>query len=146
MKPNDPATADYMACAGCYCLAARQAARRITRLYDAHMQKAGIRVTQFSILSQLLLRGAMPIGRLAGFLGMERTTLTRNLALTENRDWVSIKPGDDPRSRQVAITAQGRAMVRRGFPHWLAAQLEVGKLLGADGQAALRLLGPLDLA
>jgi hypothetical protein len=77
---------------------------------------------------------------------MERTTLTRNLALTESRDWVSVKPGDDPRSRQVAITAQGRAMVRRGFPHWSAAQLEAGKLLGADGQAALRLLGPLGLA
>jgi DNA-binding MarR family transcriptional regulator len=134
-----------MACAGCYCLAARQAARKITRLYDAHMQQAGIRATQFSILSQLMLRGAMPIGKLAGYLGMERTTLTRNLTLTEKRNWVSIKPGDDPRSRMVGITAQGRAMVRRGFPYWSAAQQQAGKLLGADGQAALKVLSPLGL-
>ncbi len=69
---------DYMAAAGCFCLASRQAARKITRLYDSYMLEAGIRVTQFTILSQLMLRGELPIGKLAGILGMERTTLTRN--------------------------------------------------------------------
>ena len=127
-----------MACAGCFCLASRQAARKITRLYDSYMQKSGIRATQFTILSQLMLRGEMPIGKLADILGMERTTLTRNLALLEQRKWVSIKPGDDPRSRMIGITAQGRGIVRRGFPHWSQAQAHVGKLLGADGQAALK--------
>jgi DNA-binding MarR family transcriptional regulator len=138
-REAEPTDADYMACAGCFCLASRQAARRITRLYDAAMQKAGI-------LSQLMLRGAMPIGKLAGILGMERTTLTRNLTLTENRKWVSIKAGDDPRSRIVSITAQGRGMVRRGFPYWSQAQKQVGKLLGADGQSALNVLGSRSLS
>ena len=72
---------------------------------------------------------------------MERTTLTRNLALLEQRKWVSIKPGDDPRSRMIGITAQGRGMVRRGFPYWSKAQARVGKMLGADGEAALKILG-----
>src|SRR3954463_3473818 len=82
-------TTDYMAAAGCFCLAARQAARKITRLYDSYMQQAGIRVTQFTILSQLMLRGEMPIGKLAGILGMERTTLTRNLAPLEQQNWIA---------------------------------------------------------
>src|SRR4051794_2770248 len=133
--------ADYMACAGCFCLASRQAARKITRLYDSHMQQSGIRVTQFMIVAQLMLRGEMPIGKLAGMLGMERTTLTRNLRLLEQQKWISIKVGDDPRSRMLAITAQGRSMVRRGFPYWSKAQAQVGKLLGADGQASLKVLG-----
>ena len=145
-EPGEPTLAEYMACAGCFCLASRQAARKITRLYDAAMQKAGIRATQFTILSQLMLRGAMPIGKLADILGMERTTLTRNLALTQSRQWVSIKPGDDPRSRTASITAAGRAMVRRGFPYWSQAQAQVGKLLGAEGQAALNILGSRNLA
>ena len=76
---NETDSTDYMAAAGCFCLASRQAARKITRLYDLYMQEAGIRVTQFTILSQLMLRGELPIGKLAGILGMERTTLTRNL-------------------------------------------------------------------
>ena len=131
---------DYMACASCFCLASRQAARRITRLYDSRMQPSGIRVTQFTILSQLMLRGEMPIGKLASILGMERTTLTRNLTLLEQQKWISSKAGDDPRSRMIAITAQGRGVVRRGFPYWSKAQAQVGKMLGADGQAALKLL------
>jgi DNA-binding MarR family transcriptional regulator len=139
-QPSEPDVTDYMACASCFCLASRQAARRITRLYDSRMQPSGIRVTQFTILSQLMLRGEMPIGKLAAFLGMERTTLTRNLTLLEQQKWISSKAGDDPRSRMLAITAQGRGMVRRGFPHWSKAQAQVGKMLGADGQAALKLL------
>ena len=83
-RPSDPDT-DYMAAAGCFCLASRQAARKITRLYDLYMQGSGIRVTQFTILSQLMLRGEMQIGKLAGILGMERTTLTRNLAPLEGK-------------------------------------------------------------
>jgi DNA-binding MarR family transcriptional regulator len=146
MKPRgQPDLTDYMACAGCFCLASRQAARKITRLYDGTMQKAGIRATQFTILTQLMLRGEMPIGKLAGILGMERTTLTRNLALPEQRKWISILPGDDPRSRLVGITAQGRAMVRRGFPYWSKAQAEVGRMLGADGQSALKVLASRSL-
>jgi DNA-binding MarR family transcriptional regulator len=129
-----------MACADCFCLASRQAARKITRLYDGYMQGSGIRATQFTILSQLMLRGEMAIGKLANILGMERTTLTRNLTLLEQRKWVSIKTGDDPRSRMIGITAQGRGIVRRGFPYWSKAQAHAGKLLGADGEAALKIL------
>jgi DNA-binding MarR family transcriptional regulator len=139
-QQNESDVTDYMACASCFCLASRQAARKITRLYDGYMQKSGIRVTQFTILSQLMLRGDLPIGKLANILGMERTTLTRNLTLLEQRKWVSIKTGDDPRSRMIGITAQGRGIVRRGFPYWSKAQAHVGKLLGADGEAALKIL------
>jgi DNA-binding MarR family transcriptional regulator len=144
-QPSETDVTDYMACASCFCLASRQAARRITRLYDSRMQPSGIRVTQFTILSQLMLRGEMPIGKLASILGMERTTLTRNLALLEQHRWISIKAGDDPRSRMVGITAQGRGMVRRGFPYWSKAQAQVGKMLGADGQAALKVLAARSL-
>jgi DNA-binding MarR family transcriptional regulator len=140
MPRTESDTTDYMAAAGCFCLASRQAARKITRLYDSHMQQSGIRATQFTILSQLMLRGAMPVGKLAGILGMERTTLTRNLALLETQKWISTKPGEDPRARMIAITVQGRGVVRRTFPFWSKAQAEAGKLLGADGQAALKVL------
>jgi DNA-binding MarR family transcriptional regulator len=144
-QDTDPQTTDYMACADCFCLASRQAARKITRLYDGYMQGSGIRATQFTILSQLMLRGEMAIGKLANILGMERTTLTRNLTLLEQRKWVSIKTGDDPRSRMIGITAQGHSIVRRGFPYWSKAQAHVGKLLGADGEAALKILAKRSL-
>src|SRR6266566_10060554 len=144
-QPGKTDATDYMAAADCFCLASRQAARKITRLYDRTMQASEIRVTQFTILAQLMLRGEMPIGKLASILGMERTTLTRNLTLLEQQKWISIKAGDDPRSRMIGITAQGRGMVRRGFPYWSKAQAKVGKMLGADGQAALKVLAARSL-
>ncbi|MBT1514377.1 MarR family winged helix-turn-helix transcriptional regulator [Bradyrhizobium sp. SRL28] len=145
MKQHSDRDTDYMAAAGCFCLASRQAARKITRLYDSYMQGSGVRATQFTILSQLMLRGEMPIGKLASFLGMERTTLSRNLTLLEGKGWISINAGEDPRARVIAITAPGRGVVRRGFPYWSKAQAHIGKMLGADGEAALKLLSSRNL-
>ena len=76
---------------------------------------------------------------------MERTTLTRNLTPLEQQGWISINAGDDPRARIIGITAQGRSVVRRSFPFWSKAQAHIGKLLGADGQAGLKLLGSRNL-
>jgi DNA-binding MarR family transcriptional regulator len=78
-------------------------------------------------------------------LGMERTTLTRNLAPLEQQNWIAVHAGDDPRARMIGITAQGRGIVRRSFPIWSKAQAHVAKLLGADGEAALKLLGSRNL-
>ena len=144
-RTSEPDTTDYMAAAGCFCMNSREAARKITRLYESWMQDSGIRITQFTILSQLMLRGEMPLGKLAGLLGMERTTLTRNLTPLEQQKWITARSGDDPRARLIAITAPGKAVVRRAFPYWSSAQAQVGKLLGADGQAALKLLGSRNL-
>src|SRR3954453_12928524 len=113
---NETDSTDYMAAAGCFCLASRQAARKITRLYDSYMQEAGIRVTQFTILSQLMLRGELPIGKLAGILGMERTTLTRTLAPLEEQKWISIKAGDDPRPRIICRPGLEQNVVPPAFP------------------------------
>src|SRR2546430_8751727 len=144
-RTSEPDTTDYMAAAGCFCMASREAARKITRLYDSRMQEWAVRITQFTILSQRMLRGEMPIGKLAGILGMERTTLTRNLASLEEQKWITARAGDDPRARMIAIATPGRAAVRRAFPYWSSAQAHVGKLLGSDGQAALKLLGSRSL-
>ena len=45
----------------------------------------------------------------------------------------------------IAITAQGRGTVRRSFPFWSKAQAQVAKLLGVDGQAALKVLASRSL-
>ena len=145
MAPPITDTNDYMAAAGCFCLASRQAARKITRLYDSCMQESGIRATQFTILSQLMLRGEMPVGKLAGFLGMERTTLTRNLALLEAREMdfhQARRRSARPHHRDHRAGAGHRAT---RFPFWSKAQAQAGKLLGADGQAALKVLGSRNL-
>jgi DNA-binding MarR family transcriptional regulator len=72
----------------CHCLAARRKAREITRLYEQKLRPHGLRATQFSILAALAVKGSTSIGELAGVLGLDRTTLTRNASRLEEKDWV----------------------------------------------------------
>src|SRR5471032_2942561 len=70
----------------CNCLALRQASRHLTQIYDRHLAEEGLRSTQYSILSKLSRLGAMPIGKLAATMVMERTALGRALRpLERNR-------------------------------------------------------------
>jgi len=127
-----------MECADCLCLASRRAALAITRAFERNLRPHGIRITQFSALTALLLRGPMTIGALADFLGLDRTTLTRNLKLIEDRRWVSVHAGEDARSRVVEVTAAGRRKVDTVYPAWREAQATAAKTLGSSGVSALR--------
>lgn len=138
---------DLAECADCLCLASRRAARRITRTFDRELRPYGLRATQFTVLVMLSLRGDMTIGQLAEALGAERTTLTRNLALIEDAAWVKIRPAeDDARSRVVAVTDKGRAVVAKAFPAWRKSQDITAAAIGSDGASALRRLASAALS
>ena len=79
-------------------------------------------VTQFTLLATLVQTGPIPTTRLADFLGLERTTLTRNLALLVRDGLVQIDEGEDRRVRKVAITPAGEEAARRAYPFWKKAQ------------------------
>ncbi|MEO8138556.1 MAG: MarR family transcriptional regulator [Gemmatimonadota bacterium] len=115
-------TLDLSATRDCRCLAARQEARTITRLFEARLRKHGLRATQFSVLAALALKGPTPIKELADFLCLERTTLTRIGALLERNGWVNTAPSDDARARPLRLTAAGRRKVESAYPSWLEAQ------------------------
>jgi DNA-binding MarR family transcriptional regulator len=132
---------DLFECSACLCLASRRAARAITRAFDRELRPYGIRATQFSMLVMLILRGSLTIGELAESLGVERTTLTRNLALTEREGWVAIRAGHDARSRIVAPTKKGRAAVTAALPAWRNAQQAASAAIGGVGIDVLHVLG-----
>jgi DNA-binding MarR family transcriptional regulator len=132
---------DLMACADCLCLASRKAARAITSAFDRRLRGSGVRATQFTILASLMLMGPQPIGDLARALGLERTTLSRNLDLLESKGWVESRAGDDDaRARITSVTEQGRAIVRDNFSAWRTAQASVLATVGEAGAQALRKL------
>jgi DNA-binding MarR family transcriptional regulator len=131
---------DLMECSECLCLASRQAARALTRAFDRMLRPYGIRVTQFSALVMLSLRDALTIGELARSLGVERTTLTRNLELIERKGWVKVTTGEDARARVIAITPKGRAAVTGAVGAWRQAQQAAVAAIGVPGAKAIRAL------
>jgi DNA-binding MarR family transcriptional regulator len=113
---------DFVACRQCVCTAARRRSRELTRLFEKAMRGSGVRGTQFTLLATLVQTGPLPTTRLADFQGLERTTLTRNLARLVRDGFVRIDEGEDRRVRRVAITPAGEEAARRAYPFWKKAQ------------------------
>ena len=113
---------DFVAARQCVCTAARRHSRDLTRVFEKAMRGSGVHVTQFTLLATLVQTGPIPTTRLADFQGLERTTLTRNLALLVRDGFVRIDEGEDRRVRKVAITPAGEAAARRAYPFWKKAQ------------------------
>jgi DNA-binding MarR family transcriptional regulator len=113
----------------CTCSALRRATRALTAHYEAHFRGSGLRGTQFTILSVLAQAGPLPMTRLADLLGVERTTLTRNLTVLARGGLVEWAGAKDGRIRKAALTKAGDAMLRKCLPRWAAAEASAGKVL-----------------
>ena len=91
----------------CNCLAVRQAARRITQLYDRFLAPSALRTTQFSILSWLSRAGPMSIHALAQAMVMDRTTLGRNILPLERERLIAVRQStEDRRSKLLHVTPE----------------------------------------
>lgn len=133
MTNTDYATAPFGAAgetARCACFGLRKAARAVTLAYDAALEPAGLKATQFSLLAVLATLGAPTLGDLARVMVMERTTLTRNLRPLTRAGAVALTTGRDRRARHVALTAAGRQRLEAALPLWRRAQLDMVERLG----------------
>lgn len=125
---------------GCTNLKLRQLSRAVTRHYDAYVAPTGLKNTQYSLLSHVVLLGPIRPGELAARMKLDASTLTRNLQPLIAAGWVEQGPGDDARSRSVVATEAGRAKRAEGQRAWKQAQLALNARLGGERVAALHAL------
>ena len=102
----------------CACLKVRTAARALTRVYDDAFRPIGLRATQLSVLVAVAFGEAVSIASLSRLLGMDRSTLTRNLRPLEAKGFVALGPEGHHRSRTLSITSKGEQLVRKALPLW----------------------------
>ncbi|MGH7633579.1 MAG: MarR family winged helix-turn-helix transcriptional regulator [Gemmatimonadaceae bacterium] len=121
----------------CACGRLRRAARALTQLYDDAMAPSGLRITQFSLLRTVARDGKARISDLAATLLLERTALSRNLDPLLARGLLSVTPGRDARTREVALTRSGAKALQAATPCWKRAQAQVAKRLGGARLDAL---------
>jgi len=98
----------------------RRASRAISRIHDQALEPSGLSGAQFSLLVALSLFGEAPLQRVAEELGLDRTTLTRNLQPLERDGLV----------RLLRLTDAGQRALQRAYPLWEKAQSAVVKALG----------------
>jgi DNA-binding MarR family transcriptional regulator len=125
----------------CSCSALRQAARRVTKLYDEALAPAGLGLNQYSILAKLERLGPRPLGELAAFLVMDRSTLGHLLRPLEKRGLVRLEvPEQDRRSRAIALTPAGRELVEKARPLWAEAERRFEGAFGREAAHDLRVV------
>jgi DNA-binding MarR family transcriptional regulator len=132
--------ADAVTPQGCTTLKLRQLMRRVARLYDAELAPAGLRTTQYSLLSHVVKLGPLRPVDLARAMHMEASTLTRNLRPLVEAGWVRLEAGPDARSRLVAATPAGRAKRQEAQRRWRVAQESLNRRLGDERVIALHAL------
>jgi DNA-binding MarR family transcriptional regulator len=125
---------------GCTNFKLRQLTRVVSQHYDAALAAAGLKTTQYSLLSHVLRLGPLRPGELAAAMSMDASTLTRNLKPLLAAGWVSLGEGTDARSRSVAITPAGRDKRAEAQRHWKAAQESLNQRLGTYRVQALHTL------
>jgi DNA-binding MarR family transcriptional regulator len=125
---------------GCTNLKLRQLSRAVSRHYDAYVSATGLKNTQYSLLSHVQLLGPVRPSDLAARMRLDLSTLSRNLQPLVALGWISIGPGEDARSRLVAVTEAGRAKRTEGQRAWKQAQLALNARLGAERVVALHAL------
>jgi DNA-binding MarR family transcriptional regulator len=114
----------------CACHRVRTAARAVTRAYDEALRPVGLRATQLSVLVAIAADDALSITALAKLMGMDRSTLTRNLRPLETEGFIKLGLEGWRRSRMLEVTAKGRARLREAIPLWEKAQKALQRKLG----------------
>jgi DNA-binding MarR family transcriptional regulator len=116
----------------CACSQIRRTARKISLLYDAILSPAGLTVTQYALLVNVERLGAVSHTALSTHLGMERTTLTRNLRPLITAKLIATAPGEDRRAHLLRLTPTGRRKLQRSVPLWEEAQRRFISQMGAQ--------------
>ena len=118
----------------CLCLHLRRAARAVARRFDAALRPLELTNGQFSLLMSLNRPDPASIGSVSALLAMDRTTLTANLKPLERRGLVEVTIDDtDKRTRHIALTPAGRALLIDACPVWRRTHAAIeGSLLGSN--------------
>ena len=128
---------DLSAVENCVCFNLRWVTRAVTQFYDAEMRRHGIRPTQGSILSSLHAKDSWNMAELSDWLGMDRTTLVRNLQPLQRDGLVQINGGGRGNRVELTITAKGRKQIEKLRPAWKSAQSAMVKTLGEKRWSAI---------
>ena len=116
----------------CNCIALRQIALKLTKIYDEALIDTGIKVTQYSLLKNIEKIGTPNIKNLAIATQLDRSTLARNLEKLELMKLVFLKFGDDKRNKILSLTSHGKQILIKANIAWESIQDKVSKNLGED--------------
>jgi DNA-binding MarR family transcriptional regulator len=122
----------------CIAVRVRLINRVLTALYDEALRPFGMRTSQANILGAVARMGDARPAVLSRILRIEKSTLSRDVELMKQNGWMESDPPSGGRNQTIRLTTQGEKLLVKIAPAWEQAQSEAKRLIGSDGEAALR--------
>ncbi len=123
---------------GCVFSRTRMLDRVLSRLFDDSLAPLGIRANQLTVLALLGATEGLRAADVAQYLEMDKSTVSRGVALLRAHGWVEESAGPTKTSRSLAVTVEGRALLRETLPLWRSAGEGARETLGEESVEALR--------
>jgi DNA-binding MarR family transcriptional regulator len=124
---------------GCVCSRTRMLNRVLSRLFDDSLAPLGVRSNQLTVLALLGAMEGLLAADVARYLEMDKSTVSRGLALLRGRGWIEESAAGPTRaSRSLSVTTEGRKLLRDTLPLWRSAVEGACEALGEESVEALR--------
>lgn len=121
----------------CNCMNVRRASRAVTQFYDEVLKPSGLTIAQLGLLRHVAVVELTTISELARMMRINRTTLNRNMKPLADAGLITVSPGRDSRTRQVALTGAGSDTAAKAWALWGEAQASLKEYLGDEDLAKL---------
>jgi DNA-binding MarR family transcriptional regulator len=121
----------------CVAFNLRKSSQVVSRFYAKEMQDSPIRGPLFALMMIIHKRGPATITALANDIGLDRTTLTRNLKPLENKGLIRILQLSANR-KEVTLLPAGEVALSHAVDCWRKAQDKVVGELGEERWARMR--------
>ncbi|WP_331373990.1 MarR family winged helix-turn-helix transcriptional regulator [Sinorhizobium chiapasense] len=123
----------------CTNTALRRASRQLSQLYDDVLAASGLKITQFSLLSQIWRSGDASLKTLADLMVMDLSALGHTLKPLVRDGYVELVPDrNDRRVKRVQLTPLGLRKQEEALALWTEAQARFDKSYGKAQSEALR--------
>ncbi|MDJ0305773.1 MarR family winged helix-turn-helix transcriptional regulator [Dehalobacter sp.] len=116
----------------CACQNLRRASLVITKIYNQKLSPKGLTAGQFSLLQNIKLLSPVCVSDLALKVGLDRTTLVRNLEPLEREDLIIDISPRGTRNRHLQLTDEGIKRYHSTELLWQEAQAFIEQRLGKD--------------
>jgi DNA-binding MarR family transcriptional regulator len=117
----------------------RQAARKVSALYDQALAPFGINIAQFSLLRSIERLQPVSMTDLARCAHLDRSTVGRNVKVIERMGLVQSGRGDlDQREALITLSDQGLDLMTKAGPIWDDCQRSMEARLGPVKITALQ--------
>lgn len=118
----------------CYCTNLRRSANAISDIYDTELKSTGLTNAQYYLLITLWRLGSANITHWAEHVGLDRSTMVRNIKPLQNRGLIETAPG---RGKTFTLSAEGRTTLNSAVPLWQKAQKKIETMLEKEDIEAL---------